>query len=637
MLDMNQNSDYDVIVVGGGHSGCEASLAAARLGFRTLLLNHNIDNTALMPCNPAIGGPAKGNLVREIDALGGEQAAAADFATLHLRWLNTSKGFAVRTLRAQCDLKDYASHYARVLSEVPGLFIYQAMVTEIVVDAGRVRGVVTRAGEKFSASRVILASGTYMGGVVHMGMTNFPSGPLGQVPSPEISHSLIRAGIDLKRFRTDTTPRICRHSVDWNSLPLQPSDPAPEAFSHWGPKRLHQGYYCGQTRTSAKTHDILKAALGRSPLATKKLDTAGPRYCPSIDDKILKFPDKESHPIFLEPVGRNSREIYMQNFSTTSPPDVQIEMIHTLPGCERALMIRPGYGIEYDYVDPTQLEPWLETRSVKGLYCAGQICGTSGYEEAAAQGLIAGINAALSLMGRDPLVLGRGQAYIGVLIDDITTRGTDEPYRMLPSRCEHRLIMRHDNTDERLCPIGRDIGLLGAAKWAVFEAWHRAIEQERKRLSALRIPVCDRTNAILREMGSSSLSEPATAMDLLLRPEISWDGLLRLIDSELAPDLGAKIEIEAKYSGYALREDRRVRRLSSMDRLRIPDEFQYREIAGLSAEASEKLERVRPGTLGQASRVPGVNNVDLQLVQVAIERARRLKDTGHGAGTNMPR
>ncbi|MDR1019945.1 MAG: tRNA uridine-5-carboxymethylaminomethyl(34) synthesis enzyme MnmG [Synergistaceae bacterium] len=633
---MNQNSNFDVVVIGGGHSGCEAALAASRMGFRTLLLNHNIDNTALMPCNPAIGGPAKGNLVRELDALGGEQAIAADFATLHLRWLNTSKGFAVRTLRAQCDLKDYASHYARVLAEVPGLFVYQAMAAEIAVDSGRVSGVVTRTGEKFGASRVILASGTYMRGVVHMGMTSFPSGPLGQVPSPEISDSLARAGIELRRFRTDTTPRICRHSVDWDALPLQPGDPDPEAFSHWRPKKLHTGYFCGQTRTSAKTHDILRAALGRSPLATKKLDTAGPRYCPSIDDKILKFPDKESHPIFLEPVGRSSREIYMQNFSTTSPPDVQIEMIHTLPGCERALMIRPGYGIEYDYVNPEQLEPWLETRRVRGLYCAGQICGTSGYEEAAAQGMMAGINAALSLRGQEPLVLGRGQAYIGVLIDDLTTRGTDEPYRMLPSRCEHRLLMRHDNADDRLCLVGREVGLLSAEKWAVFEARKRAIELERERLAATRVPVCDRTNAILREMGSSPLAEPLSAMDLLLRPEVSWGGLLKLIDSELAPDLGAKIEIDAKYAGYAQREERRVRRLSSMERLRIPDEMEYGEIPGLSAEASEKLSRVRPRTLGQASRIPGVNNVDLQLVQVAIERSRRLDDAGRAESRDLP-
>jgi tRNA uridine 5-carboxymethylaminomethyl modification enzyme len=382
---------------------------------------------------------------------------------------------------------------------------------------------------------------------------------------------------------------------------------------------------------SAKTHDILKAALERSPLATKKLGTTGPRYCPSIDDKILKFPDKESHPIFLEPVGRDSREIYMQNFSTTSPPDVQIEMIRTLPGCERALMIRPGYGIEYDYVSPDQLEPWLETRSVRGLYCAGQICGTSGYEEAAAQGMMAGINAALSLRGQEPLVLGRDQAYIGVLIDDITTRGTDEPYRMLPSRCEHRLLMRHDNADDRLCRAGREIGLLSAGKWAAFEARRRAIEQERERLAAIRIPPSDRTNATLREMGSSPLSETLSAMELLLRPEISWNGLLKLIGSELAPDLGVKIEIEAKYAGYAQREDRRVRRLSSMERLRIPDDMEYKELPGLSAEASEKLSRVCPRTLGQASRIPGVNNVDLQLVQVAIERARRLNDAGHGA------
>jgi tRNA uridine 5-carboxymethylaminomethyl modification enzyme len=593
------------------------------MGRRTLILNHNLDNTALMPCNPAIGGPAKGNLVRELDAMGGEQARAADFSTLHLRWLNTSKGFAVRTLRAQCDLRDYGAHYTRALSAVPNLYVYQGMAAELVTDSGRVAGVVTVAGERFSAGRVVIAAGTYMRGRVHMGLVNFPSGPLGQVPSGALSDSLMKAGLELARFRTDTTPRICRNSVDWASLELQASDPVPEAFSHWSEKRTYTGHYCARTRTSTVTHDILKAALKRSPLAAREIKVKGPRYCPSLDDKILKFPDKESHPIFLEPVGRNSREIYMQNFSTYMPPDVQLEIIHTLPGCEHALMLRPGYGIEYDYVVPTQLEPWLETRAVRGLYCSGQICGTSGYEEAASLGFMAGVNAALSLQGEDPLVLGRDRAYIGVLIDDLTTRGTDEPYRMLPSRCEHRLTMRHDNADRRLSGFGRELGLIDDERWNVMNDRWRLADEERRRLSALRISADDRTNEVLKEVGSAEIEEPVPALDLLKRPEVSWETLTKLIDTELGKDSGAWIEIEVKYEGYVERENRHVRRLSAMDKLKIPNALSYSDVSGLSAEAEDKLTRTMPRTLGQASRIPGVNNVDIQLVQVAIERLRR--------------
>jgi tRNA uridine 5-carboxymethylaminomethyl modification enzyme len=365
------------------------------------------------------------------------------------------------------------------------------------------------------------------------------------------------------------------------------------------------------------------AALDRSPIASRGIGAKGPRYCPSLDDKILKFPDKESHPIFLEPVGRNSREIYMQNFSTYMPPDVQLDIIHTLPGCERALMLRPGYGIEYDYVVPAQLEPWLETRAVRGLYCSGQICGTSGYEEAASLGFMAGVNAALSVQGREPLVLGRNQAYVGVLIDDLVSRGTDEPYRMLPSRCEHRLIMRHDNADRRLLSVGRDLGLIDDDRWNVMNAGWMAADGERKRLSSLSIQPNGRINDILREVGSSEITESVSAIDMLRRPEVSWRTLARLVDTSLDEGLGTWIEIEVKYEGYVERENRRVRRLQSMELLRIPESISYGSVAGLSAEAAEKLARTAPRTLGQASRIPGVNNVDIQLVHVAIEKLHR--------------
>lgn len=614
---------YDVIVIGGGHAGCEAALAAARMGRSVLMLVDSPESVALMPCNPSIGGPAKGDLVRELDALGGEQGLAADASTLHLRWLNTSKGLAVRALRAQCDPAEYANAYITAIFSQDGLKMYQSNVRTIEVEGGAVVGVVTASGERFAAKNVIVACGTYMKGVVHIGMANFPSGPLGRPTSSELSSCVEALGITMGRFRTDTTPRLDASTVDWASLPAQHSDPEPEAFSHWGPKRVYDVQICAQTRTNSRTKDIITKNLDRSPLATARLASKGPRYCPSIDDKTIRFPDRESHPIFLEPVGRAGREVYMQNFSTSMPPDVQLEMVHTLPGCERAIITRPGYGIEYDRIDPTQLEPWLEAKSVRGLFFAGQVCGTSGYEEAASQGLIAGINAALSATGGEHFVLARDEAYIGVLIDDLTTRGVDEPYRMLPSRCEFRLMMRHDNADDRLCRRARDIGLLDDEKWRVYESRRTAVDAERERLSSTRVRPTDRVNEILRSVVSSPLDESVPALQLLARPEISWRTFTAIVESDLDADLGTKIETTVKYAGYIDREKRAAARLASMERLVIPDHIDYRSMNGLSAEASEKLSRVRPRTLGAASRIPGVNAVDVQLVHVCIERARR--------------
>lgn len=612
---------YGVIVVGAGHAGCEAALAASRMGVPTLLLNLYIDNMALMACNPSIGGPAKGHLVREIDALGGEQARATDASTLHIRWLNTSKGPAVQTLRAQCDLKAYHAAYLDAVENTENLDLFQDIVTEIVVSGGRARGVKTRLGLVFEADTVILATGTYLGGRVHVGLVNFPSGPLGQMPAIDLTESLLRAGFEVGRLKTGTTPRIHAASVDWSRLVPQESSPQPLAFSHWGTPRVHSGHACYQTRTTPRTHDIIRGALDRSPLFTGIIEGVGPRYCPSIEDRVVRFPDRDSHIVFLEPVGGQTAEIYMQNFSTSLPFDAQVEMVRSLPGCENARFLRPGYAIEYDFMPPTQLYPSLETRLVEGLFCAGQINGTSGYEEAAAQGILAGINAARKLQGQEPVVLGRGEAYMGVLVDDLVTKGTQEPYRMFTSRCEHRLILRHDNADRRLAPLGRELGLVDDARWKVLQDRWEALEAERTRLGSLRVFPTPENNARLAAAGTVPLEEPVPAAELLKRPEVDWNLLQALLyePSDMTAGEASTLATEIKYAGYIEREVRTVERLGRMDKVKVPGGFDYGAVTGLSAESRVKLSQARPVTLGQAGRISGVTPADVQILWVAVK------------------
>lgn len=622
------NGRYDTIVVGGGHAGCEAALAAARIGAKTLMLNLYLDNTAMMPCNPSIGGPAKGHLVREIDALGGEMALAADSSTQHLRWLNTSKGPAVRTLRAQCDPRRYSDHYRTALLTEPNLELHQAEVTELLTTRGAVIGVKVSTGQSFYADTVILATGTYLASKIFIGLTSRKSGPLGMVAATEFSRGLRKMGLELARLRTDTTPRLHAETIDWDILDRQESLSEPQAFSHFSEKKIYSGMVCGLTRTNAETHEIMRRWSGSSPLSRGLLETEGPRYCPSIDDKVMKFPEKDSHPIFLEPVNPSGREVYMQNFSTSMCLEAQIETVKTIRGCEHAHILRPGYAIEYDFLPPTQLEPWLETKAVKNLFFAGQINGTSGYEEAGSQGLIAGINAALRVRGAGNFVLGRDEAYIGVLIDDLVTKGTDEPYRMLTSRCEYRLILRHDNAGERLAAKGHAVGLLGAERLELLRSRKNVMEEEKKRISGVKISPAEEINEKLRNAGSSPLTEGVSALELLRRPEISWKLLAELTNSGLDLELGERISTGLKYEGYIERQYKQVEKFRRMEILKFPAGFDFNSVTGLSAEGRQKLLRVLPRTLGQASRISGVPPSDIQLLWVAIEQRRRAKRDG---------
>jgi len=630
---MKINDEFDIIVVGGGHAGCEAAMASARMGMHVLMLNLNLENTAMMPCNPSIGGPAKGHIAREIDALGGEMAAATDYATRHLRWLNTSKGPAVRTLRAQCDPRKYSDYYRLALMRCPNLEVHQAQVTDVAIENGHVTGVKIKTRQTFRAKAVILTTGTYLGSKIHIGLTCHKSGPLGQVAGTDLSRSLKASGLEVGRLRTDTTPRLKLDTIDWDSLERQESLREPESFSYFSEKKVYNGMFCGITRTNKETHDTVRKYFSQSPLVQGTLgEKKGPRYCPSIDDKIIRFPEKDSHPIFLEPITPESMEVYMQNFSTSMCLEAQFESVRTIKGCEHAHILKPGYAIEYDFVPPTQTQPWLETKAIKGLFLAGQINGTSGYEEAGIQGLIAGANAVLSIRGEEPLILGRDQAYVGVLIDDLVTKGTEEPYRMLTSRCEYRLLLRHDNADKRLAPAGHSLGLLSDEKWSILNRRWREMDEETIRISNFRIQTSDKVNDLLHKYNAAPIAENVTAFDLLRRPEVSWDAVAELTSSVIDRELGERIAIECKYKGYIERQMHQVEKFQHMEKLRIPQDFDYAAVGSLSAEGRQKLIKTAPHTLGQASRISGVPPADIQLLWVAIEsRHRHAKENKDGA------
>ena len=612
-------------MVGGGHAGCEAALAASRMGCSTLLLTMNINNIALMSCNPAIGGLGKGQLVKEIDALGGEMGKAIDRTGIQFRILNTHKGPAVRSSRAQADRERYRLYMKKVLEDQPNLDLKQGIVEEIRVKNGKVLGVETNLKELFIGETVIICPGTFLDGLIHVGLVSFSGGRMGDFSSRKLSESLKKLGFRWGRFKTGTCPRLDGKSIDFSKLKPQYGDSPPSPFSFSTERVVQEQVPCFITYTNPKTHKIIRENLDRSPLYTGIIKGTGVRYCPSIEDKVMRFPDKDRHQIFLEPEGLETCEFYPNGLSTSLPLDVQIELLHSIEGLEEVKIVRPGYGIEHDYIDPTQLLPTLETKLIKNLYFAGQINGTTGYEEAAAQGLIAGINAALKVKNKSPLILDRSQAYIGVLIDDLITRGTNEPYRMFTSRVEYRLSLREDNADLRLRELGYKIGLVEKEKYKRVKEKERIVEEEISRLKKLRIFPQKFINEKLKEWGTTPLKDSITLEELLRRPQITYKRL-KLISKEVKdflPSEEFQIEVQVKYRGYIERERREIQKFKRMEKIKIPLNFDFSKISGLSTEVKEKLLRFKPLSLGQASRISGITPAAISLLMIHLAQRKR--------------